>query len=239
MRPRRAQQAAPPPAQLLRLRPGRRSAAGCAGGSPAPALATPADPLRVATRSSAPQYPEADILTSSDNLRNTVDVRRHSGLAWAGGCSAPAAPAGLALPPAPCRLTLPPALMRAQPPPCPLTPAPLRPAAPLPQDEGLEKWPDAGGAANIGIMLFRPRAAELAQARPPARRCLGGGRPQPLRAAHWPTATAARLEPARAVDRSKLTTRACLPPPSRAPLRAAGVGAGAGGRRQDLGPERL
>ncbi|EFN51848.1 hypothetical protein CHLNCDRAFT_37217 [Chlorella variabilis] len=30
------------------------------------------------------------------------------------------------------------------------------------QDEGLEKWPEAASAANIGIMLFRPRAHDLA-----------------------------------------------------------------------------
>eukprot|EP00887_Chlorella_sp_A99_P001666 scaffold8.g1666.t1 len=48
-------------------------------------------------------YPEADVLTSSDLLANTVD------------------------------------------------------------DEGLEKWPQADAAANIGIMLFRPRARELAK----------------------------------------------------------------------------
>lgn len=48
------------------------------------------------------QYPEADILTSSDHLINTVT------------------------------------------------------------DEGLERWPDAASAANIGIMLFRPKAHELA-----------------------------------------------------------------------------
>ena len=30
------------------------------------------------------------------------------------------------------------------------------------RDGGLEKWPDAGAAANIGIMLFRTKAAELA-----------------------------------------------------------------------------
>lgn len=49
------------------------------------------------------KYPEADVLTSSDLLANTVD------------------------------------------------------------DEGLEKWPQADAAANIGIMLFRPRARELAK----------------------------------------------------------------------------
>ena len=32
-------------------------------------------------------------------------------------------------------------------------------------DEGLEQWPNAGSAANIGIMLFRPRANELAAVR--------------------------------------------------------------------------
>lgn len=32
------------------------------------------------------------------------------------------------------------------------------------QDEGLEKWPDAASAANIGIMLFRAtKAQELAK----------------------------------------------------------------------------
>ena len=51
------------------------------------------------------QYPDADILTSSDHLTNTVP------------------------------------------------------------DEGLEKWPDAASAANIGIMLFRPRAHDLAGVR--------------------------------------------------------------------------
>lgn len=49
------------------------------------------------------QYPEADILTSSDHLRSTG------------------------------------------------------------KDEGLELWPEAGSAANIGIMLFRPSAVELAK----------------------------------------------------------------------------
>ncbi|KAL4450568.1 hypothetical protein ABPG77_000924 [Micractinium sp. CCAP 211/92] len=48
------------------------------------------------------QYPEADILTSSDHLMNTVT------------------------------------------------------------DEGLERWPDAASAANIGIMLFRPKGHDLA-----------------------------------------------------------------------------
>jgi hypothetical protein len=48
------------------------------------------------------QYPDADVLTSSDHLINTVT------------------------------------------------------------DEGLERWPDAASAANIGIMLFRPKAHELA-----------------------------------------------------------------------------
>ena len=51
---------------------------------------------------SALQYPEADILTSSDHLINTVP------------------------------------------------------------DEGLEKWPYAASAANIGIMLFRPKGHDLA-----------------------------------------------------------------------------
>lgn len=49
------------------------------------------------------QYPDADILTSSDHLSNTVT------------------------------------------------------------DEGLELWPQAASAANIGIMLFRPRANALAK----------------------------------------------------------------------------
>lgn len=31
------------------------------------------------------------------------------------------------------------------------------------QDEGLERWPDAGSAANIGIMLFRPKGHDLAK----------------------------------------------------------------------------
>ncbi len=48
------------------------------------------------------QYPEADILTSSDHLMNTTS------------------------------------------------------------DEGLELWPEAASAANIGIMLFRPSAHEFA-----------------------------------------------------------------------------
>jgi hypothetical protein len=52
------------------------------------------------------QYPAADILTSSDHLRNTV------------------------------------------------------------ADEGLERWPDAGSAANIGIMLFRSTARNLASVLP-------------------------------------------------------------------------
>jgi hypothetical protein len=30
-------------------------------------------------------------------------------------------------------------------------------------DEGLELWPQAASAANIGIMLFRPRANALAK----------------------------------------------------------------------------
>lgn len=51
------------------------------------------------------QYPEADILTSSDHLMNTVT------------------------------------------------------------DEGLERWPDAASAANIGIMLFRPKGHDLAAVR--------------------------------------------------------------------------
>jgi hypothetical protein len=51
------------------------------------------------------QYPDADILTSSDHLSNTVT------------------------------------------------------------DEGLELWPQAASAANIGIMLFRPRANALAKVR--------------------------------------------------------------------------
>lgn len=51
------------------------------------------------------QYPDADILTSSDHLSNTVT------------------------------------------------------------DEGLELWPQAASAANIGIMLFRPKANALAKVR--------------------------------------------------------------------------
>ena len=35
--------------------------------------------------------------------------------------------------------------------------------APTTTDGGLEKWPDAGSAANIGIMLFRPSAEALAK----------------------------------------------------------------------------
>lgn len=68
------------------------------------------------------QYPEADILTSSDHLSNTVD------------------------------------------------------------DEGLERWPQAASAANIGIMLFRPRANALAKVRPGAglQRCQGRGTVHPL-----------------------------------------------------------
>ena len=31
------------------------------------------------------------------------------------------------------------------------------------QDGGLELYPQAGSAANIGIMLFRPAAAEFAK----------------------------------------------------------------------------
>lgn len=57
------------------------------------------------------QYPEADVLTSSDHLMNTVT------------------------------------------------------------DEGLERWPEAGSAANIGIMLFRPKGHDLAAVRQPG--CLG------------------------------------------------------------------
>jgi len=51
------------------------------------------------------QYPEADVLTSSDHLLNTVN------------------------------------------------------------DEGLENWPQAASAANIGIMLFRPKGHDLAAVR--------------------------------------------------------------------------
>lgn len=62
-------------------------------------------PAHLATQLCGLQYRDADILTSSDHLRNTV------------------------------------------------------------QDEGLEKWPEAASAANIGIMLFRPRAHDLAAVR--------------------------------------------------------------------------
>lgn len=32
--------------------------------------------------------------------------------------------------------------------------------------DGLERWPDAASAANIGIMLFRVSARKLAEVRP-------------------------------------------------------------------------
>ena len=66
----------------------------------------PADVDTVWLRNPLPymkQYPDADVLTSSDHLSNTVT------------------------------------------------------------DEGLELWPQAASAANIGIMLFRPRANALAK----------------------------------------------------------------------------
>ena len=82
------------------------ASAGCAS----PCLNARARACSLALTSSFPlplcvQYPDADILSSSDHLLNTAT------------------------------------------------------------DEGLEKWPDASSAANIGIMLFRPKGHDLAAVR--------------------------------------------------------------------------
>jgi hypothetical protein len=102
------------------------------------------------------RYPEADILTSSDNMAATVGPSRvgHGATVGPSSSSQQCNPldwgdVGTQAGRRPCVGHARRALMWVT-------------RAPVPQvkDESLELWPNAGSAANIGIMLFRCAVAE-------------------------------------------------------------------------------